>query len=128
MQQARVKFPTDGIGRLVGFLFLALIPLVTLIPVTPVAAWLTQDLVLRWVTALIFFLCLLDWCTQAKTIPPLQLDFPNLLVLLISGWVLLSVKNSQQPFDSYYSFKSLLALVLCWLSFRMIWSRWPELY
>ena len=77
---------------------------------------------------LMFLLCLLSFLIRSKITPLVQLDFPNLLLLLLTGWVLLSVKNSQQSFDSFYSFKGFLALVLIWFSLRMIWDRWPELF
>ncbi len=128
MKSEVLKFPTSASGRLTGFLVLSLVPLVTLIPVTPIAAWLAQDFVLRWVSALVFFLCLLGAFLKSKIKPSLFLDFPDFLVLLLSGWVLLSVKNSQQSFDSFYAFKSFLALILFWFSFRNIWALWPELF
>ena len=128
MQQLHFKFPSDAIGRLVGFLFLALVPLVTLVQYNAIPVWLTQDLVLRWTSVLMFLFCLLSYFTRSKIFLTIQLDFPNLILLLLTGWVLLSVKNSQQPFDSFYAFKSFLALVLTWFSLRMIWNRWPELF
>lgn len=122
------KYPKDGLGRLVGFLFLILIPLTTLVPITPVPAWLTQDLLSRWASALVFLLCLAAYLIHSKAQPVLRLDFPDLLVLLLLAWVMLSVWNSRETFDSFYAFKSFLAMVLWWFSLRLFWRRWPGLY
>ncbi len=123
-----LSFPRDWTGRTAGFLLLALVPLVTLIPYEPLPVYLTQDLVLRWASLFVFLLCVLQTLSRTKILSSLHLDIFNILILLLGGWVLLSVKNSQQAFNSFYAFKSFLALVLFWFSFRMIWERWGELY
>jgi O-antigen ligase len=128
MQSTALKYPSDGIGRTIGFLFLALIPLVTLVPVERGPAWLSQDLILRWSSVFIFFLCLWDSFRRSKSFSSLQLDFSNFFLLLLAGWVLLAVKNSRQAFDSFYAFRGFLAMVLWWFSLRMVWKRWPELF
>lgn len=120
-------YPSDATGRMVGFLFLALIPLATLVPAA-FPAWLVQDLVLRWISALVFLLCLGSCLLKSKLKTSLDLDFANIVLLLLLGWVLLSVKNSRDAFDSFYAFRSFLALVLWWFSLRMVWERWPGLY
>ena len=124
----QMSFPRDWTGRTAGFILLALVPLVTLIPYGPLPVYLTQDLVLRWASLLLFLLCVLQVLSRTKILSSLHLDIFNILILLLGGWVLLSVKNSQQAFNSFYAFKSFLALILFWFSFRMIWERWGELY
>jgi len=125
---ANPTFPTDLTGRLVGLLFLALIPLVTLVPVTPVPAWLTEDWIMRWVSLVVFLLCLGASWARRENRSILVLDLPDFLLILLSGWVLLSVKNSKQAFDSLYAFKSYLALLLWWFSLRAIWKLWPGVW
>ena len=121
-------FPRDFAGRLVGFLLLGLIPLLTLVPVTPAPAWLSEDWLMRWVSLLVFLLCLgAAWARQENR-SLLVMDLPDFLLILLSAWVLLSVKNSKQAFDSFYAFKSYLALLLWWFSFRAIWKFWPGLW
>ena len=121
-------FPKDPIGRLVGLIFLILIPLVTLLPVTPVPAWLTEDWIMRWVSLLVFLLCLGASWARRENRSILVLDLPDFLLILLSGWILLSVKNSKQAFDSFYAFKSYLALLLWWFSLRTIWKFWPGVW
>ncbi|HJT24467.1 MAG TPA: hypothetical protein VJ873_07805, partial [bacterium] len=128
MKATEFKFPTDITGRLVAVLFLALIPLVTLIPYALVPVSLTQDLILRWVSAAVFLLCLGVFLQLSNKTRTLRLDFPNLLLLLLTAWVLLSVKNSKEAFESFYSFRGFLALILWWFSLRMVWQRWPGIY
>ena len=128
MKPTQLKFPSDATGRLVGFLFLALIPLVTLVSYGPMPVWLTQDLVLRWVVAAVFFLCLGQILFNRVSPSLLSLDFPNLLFLLLTGWVLLSAINSKEAFDSFYAYRSFLALVLWWFSLQWVWREWPGLY
>ncbi len=72
----------------------------------------------------------MSYLTRSKLVAyrSTRLSQPDRCFTADVGWVLLSVKNSQQSFDSYYSFKSFLALVLAWFSLRMIWARWPELF
>ncbi|GEM_PF-1156041 len=127
-KSTEASFPTDVPGRLVGVLFLALIPLVTLVPYAGVSISLTQNLVLRWVSAAVFLICLGVFLQPSGKIRSLRVDFPNLLLLLLSAWVLLSVKNSKEAFVSFYSFRGFLALVLWWFSLRMAWQKWPGLY
>ncbi len=128
MKPTQLKFPPDATGRLVGFLFLALIPLATLVSYGPMPVWLTQDLVLRWASAIVFFLCLGPILFNRNPPSSLSLDFPNLLFLLLTGWVLLSVINSKEAFDSFYAYRSFLALVLWWFSLQWAWKQWPGLY
>ncbi len=126
-----MKFPSDATGRMVGFLFLALIPLVTLVPYpynTSMPSWLTQDLVLRLAATTVFFLCLGRILFNREFPSSFSLDFSNLLFLLLTGWVLLSVINSEEAFDSFYAYRSFLALVLWWFSLQWIWKQWPGLY
>ena len=127
MKPAQAKSPAAA-DRVVGVLFLALIPLVTLIPYDPVPVWLTQDLALRWAAALAFLVFLVRFILQDRVKPSLNLDFPNLLFLLLVGWSLLSTENSKEPFDSFYGFKGFLGLALWWFSLRFLWDRWPGLY
>ena len=122
-------FPKDLAGRLVGLLFLALIPLVTLSPylhLVPVG--LTEDWVIRWATLGVFLLCLGASWARRENRSLLVLDLPDFLLILLTGWILLSVKNSQQAFDSFYAFKSYLALLLWWFSLRTIWKFWPGIW
>jgi O-antigen ligase/tetratricopeptide (TPR) repeat protein len=129
MKPASHSYPTDGIGRLAGFLFLALVPCVTLNPIArfqPV--WLAQDMILRWVAVILFFLCFSTLLPRGKNIPSFRLDFPDLAFLFLSGWVLLSVKNSKEAFESFYAFRSFLVLALGWFSLRLLWDRWPGIY
>lgn len=129
MKSVRSPYPTDGVGRLAGFLILALVPCVTLNPFArfqPI--WLAEDMILRWVVVLLLFLCFSTVLTRGKDAPSFQLDFPDLTFLLLSGWVLLSVKNSKEAFESFYAFRSFLVLVLSWFSFRLLWKRWPALF
>lgn len=128
MKPTETRFPEDLTGRMVAVLFLALIPLVTLIPYAAVPVSLAQDLALRWVSAAVFLLCLVGSLQLSNKARTLRVDFPNLLLLLLSGWVLLSVKNSKEAFESFYSFRGFLALVLWWFSLRMVWQRWPGIY
>ena len=129
MRPTEAKFPADTIGRLVGVLFLALIPLVTLIPYnTPETRWLTQDLLLRWTSAAVFLLCLGQTLFNRRYPSSLSLEFPNLLFLFLTGWVLLSVINSKETFDSFYAYRSFLALVLWWFSLQWVWKQWPGLF
>jgi len=128
MKPAESKFPTDIPGRLVAVCFLALIPLVTLYPYSGVSVSLTQDLILRWASAAVFLVCLGVFLQPSDKTRGLQVDFPNLLLLLLSAWVLLSVKNSKEAFVSFYSFRGFLALVLWWFSLRMAWQKWPGFY
>lgn len=130
MKSTESRYPIDGIGRLAGFLFLALIPFVTLIPVTPVPVWLTQDLILRWASVFLFLLCLFAYFYHARSraVFLIELDFPNILLLFMTGWLLLSANQSQQRFDSFYAFKSFFAMALFWFSTRMIWDRWPGVF
>jgi len=74
---ANPTFPTDLTGRLVGLLFLALIPLVTLVPVTPVPAWLTEDWIMRWVSLVVFLLCLGASWARRENRSILVLDLPD---------------------------------------------------
>jgi hypothetical protein len=122
-------FPKDLIGRLVGSLFLVLIPLVTLFPyLRLVPVWITEDWIIRWVTLVVFLLCLgATWIRQENR-SLLVLDLPDFLLILLSGWILLSVKNSKQAFDSFYAFKSYLALLLWWFSLRSIWKFWSGVW
>lgn len=128
MKLTQMKFPSDATGRLVGFLFLALIPLVTLISYGPMPIWLTQDLLLRWTAAAVFFLCLGKILFYRNSPSLIPLDFPNFIFLLLTGWVLLSVIHSKEAFDSYYAYRSFLALILWWFSLRWAWKEWPELF
>lgn len=118
----------DWAGRVVGVLFLVLIPLVTLVPYAAVPFSLTQDLVLRWASALVFLICAAAYVRSSAGSRTLRLDFPNILLLLLSAWVLLSVKNSKEAFESFYAFRGFLALILWWFSLRMVWQRWPGVY
>jgi tetratricopeptide (TPR) repeat protein len=129
MKTTQPPFPPDATGRLVGVLFLALIPLVTLIPYnTPETLWLTQDLLLRWSSAAVFFLCLGQVLFNRSSNTVLSLEFPNLVFLLLTAWVLLSVINSKEAFDSFYAYRSFLALVLWWFSLQWVWKKWPGLF
>ena len=116
----------DITGSFIGILFLALIPLSALIP--PASNWLAQDLVARWVSALLFLFCLSRFFREAKDRAPLELDFLNLSVLALTAWILLSVKNSREAFESFYAFRNFAAMVLLWFSLRMIWDRDSALY
>lgn len=127
-KRTETRFPTDVPGRLVAILFLALIPLVTLVPYAGISNSLTQALALRWVSAAVFLICLGVFLRPSDKASSLRLDFPGLLLLLLSAWVLLSVKNSKEAFVSFYSFRGFLALVLWWFSLRMAWQRWPGLF
>ena len=127
MKPAEPKSPTAS-DRVVGILFLALIPFVTLVPYGPVPVWLTQDLVLRWASAAAFLVFLALSLFRGRDRTVLHLDFPNLLFLLLVGWSLLSAENSKEPFDSFYGFKGFLSLALWWFSLRFLWDRWPGLY
>jgi O-antigen ligase len=114
-------------ARLAGLVFLALLPLTGLIPVTHVPYWLTQDLVLRWTAALVFlvlsFLAVRDGMGSS-----LRLDFPDLAVLALASWVLLAVRNSKEAFESFYAYRSFLAMLFWWFSLRLIWRKWSGLY
>jgi O-antigen ligase len=121
-------FPKDPVGRLVGWLLLTLLPLVTLVPVIPVALWLTQDWLMRWLTLTTFLLCLGAGWARSENRSHLTLDLPDFILILLSGWILLSVKNSKQAFDSFYSFKSYLTLLLWWWTLRSAWKFWPGLW
>ncbi len=128
MRSSSSQSSVDGLSRPAGFLFLALIPLVTLIPYDPVAVWLTQDLILRWASAIVFILLVLGFLLRGKGTNSFQLDFPSVVLLMLAGWVLLSTWNSRQSFDSFYAFKSFVALLLWWFSLGMMWDRRPEVY
>lgn len=128
MKSTELKFPTDLTGRVVGTLFLILLPLVTIIPYAAVPVSLTQDLVLRWAAAAVFLLCAGVYLQPSDKSRSLRLDFSNLLLLILSAWVLLSVKNSKEAFESFYSFRGFMAMVLWWFSLRMVWQRWPGLF
>lgn len=128
MKSTELKFPADITGRVVGALFLILIPLVTLIPYATVPVSLTQDLVLRWTSAAVFLICLAVSLRPLSGPRTLRLDFPNILLLLLGAWVLLSVKNSKEAFESFYAFRGFMALVLWWFSLRIVWQRWPGVY
>ncbi len=123
----RSNFPKDIRGQVAGFVFLALIPLVVLVPITPVPAWLTQDLVLRWTDLLVFSMGLSTFAFKSKE-HSLKLDFIDLAGLALAGWVLLSVKNSKEAFESFYALRSFLAMLFWWFSLRILWNRWAGLY
>jgi O-antigen ligase len=123
MASASLKHPTDNAGRLAVLLFLALLPLATLVPYAPVPFWLTQDFVMRW-AALAIGLLVLGRALLKRPLPTgLTLDFPDLLWLALTGWVLLSALNSRVPFQSLYSYRGFLALVLLWFSLRELWEK-----
>ena len=67
MNPESLKAPSSYKGHWIGILLLGLIPLVTLVPVTPMPSWLTQDLVMRWVTLLVFFLCIAALLSRSKS-------------------------------------------------------------
>src|SRR5579859_2630259 len=124
----KLIFPSDAFGRLAGFLFLALIPLTVLVPVKSAHYWLTQDLTLRLTVVLVFSLCLSSIFFQRLRDYSLKLDFTDLVALSLAGWVLLSVKNSKEAFESFYAFRSFLAMLFWWFSILLLWRRWPGLY
>ncbi len=128
MKPTELKFPTDPAGRVVGILFLLLIPLVTLVPYAAIPLSLTQDLALRWVSAAVFLICLAAHLPPLPGLRTFKLDFPNILLLLLCAWVLLSAKNSKESFESFYAFRGFLALILWWFSLRAIWQRWPGVF
>ena len=122
------KYPSDASGRLVGFIFLALIPFVVLVPSAPVSNWLAQDLILRGSAVFVFFICAWNYLAKPKPFPEISFDFLDTILLLLTAWVLISVKNSQEAFNSFYAFRSFLALVLWWFSLKTIWKKWPGIY
>lgn len=124
----KANFPKDIRGQIAGIVFLALIPLTVLVPISPVPAWLTQDLVLRWTAVLVFLLGLSTFLLKPKGGFSLKLDFVDLTGLALAGWVLLSVKNSKEAFVSFYAFRSFLAMLFWWFSLRILWRRWIGLY
>jgi O-antigen ligase len=125
----KLIFPKDLTGQWIAFLFLALIPLVTLIPVSsPMSSWLAQDLALRWGSAFVFLPCLSVFIFHRKLPVLSRLDFADILVLALAFWVLLSVKNSKESFESFYAFRSFLAMLLWWFSLRLLWKQWPEIH
>jgi O-antigen ligase len=118
----------DTLCRLTGFLFLALIPLVTLIPVTRVPFWLTEDLLLRWTALLTLLFCSLRFWQKATPESAWNLGFADMILIFLSVWTLLSANNSQQSFDSFYALKNLWVMVLFWFSLRALWELFPDLY
>jgi O-antigen ligase len=111
--------------RLAGVLFLLLVPLVTLIPYEKVPVWLAQDLALRWGALLAVSLLAFGAFSDAKEGKSFEFDTSSLLLFVLAGWVLLSTRNSLQSFDSFYGFKSFLALLLWWFVLKGLWTRWP---
>ena len=114
-------------GSWAGFLFLALIPLMAVSLAAPLA-WLTQDLVLRWSSALLLLFCFGPFLFSPKKQLSVDLDFLNLTVLLLAAWVLFSVKNSKEAFESFYAFRNFAVLTSLWFSLRILWDRQPGLY
>ncbi|HXL74102.1 MAG TPA: hypothetical protein VN963_10820, partial [bacterium] len=120
--------PLNLLCRLTGYLFIALIPLVTLIPVTPVPLWLTEDLVLRWISLLTFLFCSLRLWKKFLTASVWDLGMADVILMVLSVWVLLSTNNSQQSFDSFYALKNLWVMTLFWFSLRALWELCPDLF
>src|SRR5665213_3535067 len=118
----------NRLSRLTGYLFLALIPLVTLIPVTPVPLWLTEDLVLRWVSLLTFLFCSVRLWKKFLTASIWDMGMADVILIVLSVWVLLSANNSQQSFDSFYALKNLWAMTLFWFSLKALWELYPDLF
>jgi len=118
----------DILPRLIGFLFLALIPLVVLIPVTPVPCWLTEDLILRWTSSLTFLFCAFFLWKKTSAESIWDLGPADVIFILLSLWALFSASNSQQSFDSFYALKNLWVIILFWFSLRIIWKFGPPLY
>ena len=118
----------DRLCRLTGILFLALIPLVTLIPVTPPLRWLTEDLILRWVSLLTLLICSLRFWKKAAPGSAWNLGLADVVLIFLSVWTLLSANNSQQSFDSYYALKNMWVITLFWFSLRALWELFPDLY
>ena len=128
MKSTDWKFPSEPTGRLAAYLFLFLIPCVTLIPAERVAVWVTQDLILRWAATTFFILCAWEFLLPRKPGQLIKLDATDLSVLALAAWVLLSVKSSQEAFVSFYAFRSFLAMLLWWFSLRLFWRKWPDLF
>jgi len=120
--------PLDTLCRLTGFLFLLLVPLVTLIPVTHVPRWWTEDLVLRWASVLTLLFCSFRFWQKAKPGSVWNLGLADMFFILLSIWTLLAASNSQQSFDSFYALKNLWVMTLFWFSLRALWEMHPDLY
>jgi len=118
----------NRLGRLTGYLFLALIPLITLIPVTPVPLWLTEDLVLRWVSLLTFLFCSFRLWKKFLAASVWELGMADVILIFLSFWVLLSTNNSDQSFDSFYALKNLWVMTLFWFSLKALWVLCPDLF
>ena len=118
----------NRLSRLTGYLFLVLIPLVTLIPVTPVPLWLTEDLVLRWIALFTFLFCSLRLWKKFLTTSLWELGMADVILIFLSFWVLLSTNNSDQSFDSFYALKNLWVMVLFWFSLKALWESCPDLF
>ena len=118
----------NRLSRLTGYLFLVLIPLVTLIPVTPVPLWLTEDLVLRWIALFTFLFCSLRLWKKFLTTSLWELGMADVILIFLSFWVLLSTNNSDQSFDSFYALKNLWVMVLFWFSLKSLWELCPDLF
>ncbi len=111
-----------------GFLFLTLVALSALIPVAPVPAWLTEDLILRWFALGLLLVCSALIFNGSFSPKVWTLGLADTLVLALTAWALLSASNSDQVFDSLYALKNLLVIVLLWFSLRTLWELFPELY
>ncbi len=128
IESSKRIFPLDFTGRMVGLLFLILIPIVVLIPHNAVPVWLSMDLALRWISGLVFILCMAIYVVRDRLPVTLLLDTSDFLFVLLLSWILLSAKNSQTSFDSFYAFRTFLASTLWWFSLRIVWKRWPGLF
>ncbi|HTC19862.1 MAG TPA: hypothetical protein VK859_03380, partial [bacterium] len=118
----------DILGRSIGLLFLALIPLITLVPVNPVPAWLTEDLVLRWFALILLLICSALFLRRHSPATPWHLGLTDGLLWVLTAWALFSAANSTQIFDSFYALKNFLVVVLLWFSLRILWDLFPDLY
>ncbi len=118
----------NRLGRLTGYLFLVLVPLITLIPVTPVPLWLTEDLVLRWTSLLIFLFCSFRFWKKFLTSSVWELGMADVILIFLFFWVLLSTNNSDQSFDSFYALKNLWVMTLFWFSLKELWELCPDLF
>ncbi len=125
---SETSFPSNLPTRLAGFLFLVLIPYVTLFPHTSEPAWCLQDVILRWASIAVFLFAWGGLLFQKKSLPRGILDFPNLIFLLLTGWVFLSTASSEESFESFYAFKGFLAACVGWFSLRILWDQFPGLY
>ena len=115
-------------GRSAGFLFLGSLALSTLIPLTPVPAWVSLDLAVRWAALAMFLMVVSEGFFSREPSSTVHLDFLDLLLLLGAGWVMLSAWNSTETFESFSAFKSFLAIVVWWFALRRVWKKWPGLF